>query len=226
RKCRPPGKFLQTTTTVSPGAALPPPLYPIIPDAQTIIMASSITMYCDEYHCSAGCVLFRFDTPSPQICILRNNRSKEYVLPKGHKDLGESIEDAALRETYEETGWPCEFLPTNIVTRAPPPGGSSGEMAKEAVAATREAIAVTLRNLDGKPGSTKLVFWYIAQITSTKQHQNTQMETEDLEAQFMDAEEAIRTLSRPGDRDVARRALDLVNKTRAALAAQGPPSKS
>lgn len=189
-------------------------------------MTSSMTLYCDEYHCSAGCVLFRFDAPTPQICILRNNRSTEYVLPKGHKDLGESIEQAALRETYEETGWPCEFLPTNIVTRAPPPGVSSGEVAREALGATREAIAVTLRNLEGKPGSVKFVFWYIAQITSTKQHQNTQMATEDLEAKFMDAEEAIRTLSRPGDRDVAKRALELVNKTRAAETAKGSSNKS
>lgn len=176
-------------------------------------MASSTTLFCDEYHCSAGSVLFRFDTPKPQICILKNLRTSEWVLPKGHKDLGESIEQAALRETFEETGYECEFLPTDILTRVPPPGVSSGDMAREAVGAT-EAIAITVRQLDATGRNVKFVWWYITQITSTRKQLNTQMITEALESHFFDAEEAIRTLNRPGDRDVAKRALELVKKTR------------
>ncbi|KAG8908190.1 hypothetical protein FRB99_008733 [Tulasnella sp. 403] len=180
-------------------------------------MASSTTLFCDEYHCSAGSVLFRFDTkPSPQICILRNRKSSEFVLPKGHKDLGESLEQAAIRETYEETGWPCVFLPTNILTRVPPPGVSSGDTPREALAATSEAIAVTVRQLDGSPKNVKFVWWYITQISSTQQHQDTQMASEDLEALWLNFDDAVRRLSRPSDRDVAARAVELVRKTQTA----------
>lgn len=176
---------------------------------------SSITLFCDEFHCSAGCVLFRFDTPSPQICILRNRRNNEYVLPKGHKDLDETLKEAAIRETYEETGYPCELLPVNLLTRVPPPGVSSGDSPREAADAT-EAIAITVRNLEpGNPEkNVKLVWWYIAQITSSRKVNGTQMDTEDLESQFLDADVAIRTLSRSGDRDVAGRALALVKASR------------
>src|SRR5258708_21470023 len=34
----------------------------------------------------------------------QKNSAKEWVLPKGHVDPGESLEQAALREIHEETG--------------------------------------------------------------------------------------------------------------------------
>lgn len=179
------------------------------------MMASSQTYFCDEYHCSAGCVLFRFDTPKPQICLLHNQRTGEWVLPKGHKDLGETIEQAALRETYEETGWACRFLPTNVLTRVPPPGLQSGSHPREALA-SNESIAVTVRHLDDSGRNVKFVWWFIAEITGSERIEGTQMATESFETHFEDADVAVARLSRQGDRDVAERAVDLVNKTRRA----------
>jgi 8-oxo-dGTP pyrophosphatase MutT (NUDIX family) len=56
---------------------------------------------------SAGCILFRRQQPqSPlQVCILYHTISQEYLLPKGRRDLEERTTIAALRETYEETGY-------------------------------------------------------------------------------------------------------------------------
>lgn len=64
----------------------------------------------------------------------------EWMLPKGRKDEGESIEEAsetsalapvvpahsphqaAVRETYEETGYPCSLFGVDLQTRCPPRG--------------------------------------------------------------------------------------------------------
>jgi len=61
----------------------------------------------------------------------RNDKDKtkdhEYViqesvfLPKGRKDLGETLQDAALREAYEESGYKVSFLPIYKYSQQPPP---------------------------------------------------------------------------------------------------------
>jgi 8-oxo-dGTP pyrophosphatase MutT (NUDIX family) len=61
---------------------------------------------------------------SLEACILWHSERSEYLLPKGRKDRGESLEQTALRETFEETGYPCKLLPVDMVTRAPEPGVS------------------------------------------------------------------------------------------------------
>lgn len=39
---------------------------------------------------------------SARIVVVFDRESKTWFLPKGRKDIGESLEQAALRETYEE----------------------------------------------------------------------------------------------------------------------------
>src|ERR1700733_15655642 len=81
-----------------------------------------------DFVITAGCILFRKSptTNGLQICLLhspeRDGKRGKWLLPKGRKDMGESIEAAAIRETFEETGYPCEFLPVRMPTRAPAPG--------------------------------------------------------------------------------------------------------
>lgn len=55
------------------------------------------------YH-AAGCIVVRGD----EILVIQTD--KGYELPKGHIEIGESPEDAALRETYEETGIRCKVI--------------------------------------------------------------------------------------------------------------------
>jgi 8-oxo-dGTP pyrophosphatase MutT (NUDIX family) len=54
---------------------------------------------------SAGAIILRDVEGELKIALAQHRRSsKSWTLPKGHVDPGESLEQAALREIYEETG--------------------------------------------------------------------------------------------------------------------------
>jgi len=54
---------------------------------------------------SAGAIILRGIGGELKIALAHHNNSlKEWVLPKGHVEPGESLEQAALREIHEEAG--------------------------------------------------------------------------------------------------------------------------
>jgi diadenosine hexaphosphate hydrolase (ATP-forming) len=54
---------------------------------------------------SAGAIILREIAGELKLALAHHkNSAKEWVLPKGHVDPGESLEQAALREIHEETG--------------------------------------------------------------------------------------------------------------------------
>ncbi len=54
---------------------------------------------------SAGAIILREIEGELKLALAHHkNSAKEWVLPKGHVDPGESLEQAALREIHEETG--------------------------------------------------------------------------------------------------------------------------
>lgn len=54
---------------------------------------------------SAGAIIVRASEGELKIALAHHPRSeKAWVVPKGHVEPGETIEQAALREIYEETG--------------------------------------------------------------------------------------------------------------------------
>lgn len=61
-----------------------------------------------KHHNTAGCFLVRARTDGWEICLIYRiwpNDHQGWVPPKGHVESGETLEDTAIRETIEETGY-------------------------------------------------------------------------------------------------------------------------
>jgi len=65
----------------------------------------------------AGMVLIQDKTN--KIVVIYEKQKKYWFFPRGRKDIGESLEQTALREAYEESGYRAEFLPLFTPHRAP-----------------------------------------------------------------------------------------------------------
>ena len=62
---------------------------------------------------SAGGIVFRFADSIPQLVVGRRRREKDtstWTLPKGTPNVGETLEETALREVREETGLAVRIL--------------------------------------------------------------------------------------------------------------------
>ena len=53
----------------------------------------------------AGCILINLDTK--RIALV--SRKGEFSFPKGHLEEGETLQECAIRETVEETGYNCHI---------------------------------------------------------------------------------------------------------------------
>jgi 8-oxo-dGTP pyrophosphatase MutT (NUDIX family) len=52
----------------------------------------------------AGVIPFRRTRDTIEICLIRNNGRKKWKIPKGFIDPGETVQEAALKEAWEEAG--------------------------------------------------------------------------------------------------------------------------
>ena len=57
----------------------------------------------DEPREQAGVIPFRRKRCTP-VCLIRNKGRKKWKIPKGFVDPGETVEQAALKEAWEEAG--------------------------------------------------------------------------------------------------------------------------
>ncbi|KIK98323.1 hypothetical protein PAXRUDRAFT_823967 [Paxillus rubicundulus Ve08.2h10] len=175
---------------------------------------SSLVHFSEAFVICAGSVLLRKDPQRKewQICILHSPKAEVYVLPKGRKDCGESIEVTATRETFEETGYDCKLLPCTMTTRAPLPHVNMVD-APHVVEGATEPFAFTVRNLGEK--GTKIIWWYLTIATGEVKRQGTQTNSEDFHSEFVEAGKALKKLTFQDDQEVVRKALKLVRDLRA-----------
>jgi 8-oxo-dGTP diphosphatase len=59
---------------------------------------------------AAGGLLWRAGPRGPELAVIHRPRHRDWTLPKGKLELGESFRDAALREVAEETGCGARLL--------------------------------------------------------------------------------------------------------------------
>jgi 8-oxo-dGTP pyrophosphatase MutT (NUDIX family) len=179
------------------------------------VMAASIhpsTVYLSTHFVvAAGSVLFRLspETNKLQICILYHRPTGEWRLPKGRKDCGESVDVAAVRETFEETGYRCELIVCRMPTRAPKPGVNALDSV-EILTDISEPFAVTISD-QGERGI-KMIWWFLARVKSRSHDKvdGTQTSTEQFDSHFVDAEEAASRLTFQKEREVVTQGIKLV----------------
>jgi 8-oxo-dGTP pyrophosphatase MutT (NUDIX family) len=176
----------------------------------------------------SGSILFASTRAPLQVCLLHHTERNEWLLPKGRKDRGECVPVTAMRETFEETGYPCRQLPLDMVTRAPAATAQTKD-APECVHACEEAFMLTLRRtttirpINGSASSTieeetrdggvKLIWWFAAVCTGADKVDGTQTAVESFESAFFGVDEALRRATFQTDREVIAKAVELVRAT-------------
>ena len=152
--------------------------------------------FSDHFVLSSGTVAI--DRDRDLVLLLYYRPKGEYLLPKGRKNVGESLQAAAERETWEESGYTCHLLGHNFPTRTP----QSPRMPHT------EPIAVQQRSVDGVR---KIIFWYVAQANSSDRPMaQTQEEGEDFEVRWVCRKDAPSTMSFVEDRKIVEKALSAV----------------
>ena len=159
---------------------------------------------------SVGAVLFRLSRR--EVCILHLLERDEYVLAKGRRNCGESRKDAAIRELAEESGFSCRLLHLNMSTRAPP-AVETEQLGDEARFYTGicEPFTLQLRHLG--EGDVKLIWWYIAAVNEDQPFMEDLQEGQKFAVQFYSYTEVLKKLTFQMDRDMVRRAIDIVTNT-------------
>ncbi|KXN92528.1 hypothetical protein AN958_05383 [Leucoagaricus sp. SymC.cos] len=113
----------------------------------------------------AGMVLIQRSTQ--KIVVIHESSRDYWFFPRGRKDLGESLEAAALREAYEE----AKFMPVYNPSRAPAPPGRNDLYTKPntepfyvTVMAWKETRPHRMKGPDANLGYEYFTSWYIGQI--------------------------------------------------------------
>jgi 8-oxo-dGTP pyrophosphatase MutT (NUDIX family) len=159
---------------------------------------------------SAGAVLFCL--PSREVYILHLLKSDEYILPKGRRNCGESRQAAALREILEETGFVSRLLPLNMSTRAPP-AVETKQLDDEVRFYTGicEPFNLQIRRLSNS--DVKLIWWFVATIDEDTPIERSLDDRRRYSVKFYSYTEVLEKLTFQNDRDIVKRAIDLVSNT-------------
>ena len=141
-----------------------------------------------------SCGTVTLDLQRAQVLLIRCRKTNEVLLPKGRKNIDESLQDAALRETWEETGHRAVLLPTPLPTLATDQA--------EGTLSHQEPIALSQRVNDGV---LKIIFWFSAASDSTIcDHDRPTPEDEDFETLWADLSHYERLLTFEDDKQIAR----------------------
>lgn len=180
--------------------------------------ASDFVAYCApsaDLIISCGCV--PLDISARKVLLLHDAETGITQLPKGRKNIGETTHEAALRETYEETGIPFKPLPMKVPTRATPTEAMMPQVRKTANGyaeeVTREIVNVEPSAVGYHRCSStlafKMVFWYAAVGDSTANPEDGTREPweDQYSIEWVDAKDAAGRMSMPADGEVVEKVL-------------------
>ncbi|KAJ7457012.1 hypothetical protein FB451DRAFT_1098391 [Mycena latifolia] len=193
------------------------PMFSLRPPRMSRLSSAQVpnSAWADEnFLLGAGMVVFQ---PATEKVIVVYERQKKYwFLPKGRKDVGESLETAALREAYEESSYRVEFLPLYTHTSAPlPPSARTYEPNSEPIYICTAAYPARKRRNMVLPPGEYLTFWYVGQIPADAvPEEGTRMPDEvNYETHLLTVEDALRKLY-PEEARVVHYAATLYDETR------------
>ncbi|KAL1846789.1 hypothetical protein Plec18170_008930 [Paecilomyces lecythidis] len=155
---------------------------------------------------SISCGTVTLDLAHEKVLVIRWKKTGEIFLPKGRKNIGENLEDAALRETHEETGFRVALLALPIPTLATPAAAVDDQPEDPNVVTEPVAVSHRFRN-----NKLKIIFWFVAQGDATATPDSgTQQEGEDFESIWIDRDQAVAILTFDDDRSIAQTVIDTV----------------
>ncbi|KAK6435123.1 hypothetical protein LTR95_008688 [Oleoguttula sp. CCFEE 5521] len=183
-----------------------PSRLPTIPSAMPGICSLHLS---PSFVLSSGTVTL--DVNRRKVLLIRCCNSSETLLPKGRKNKGETLDAAALRETYEETGYRATLLPLAMATLATSEQSTDRRAASDGddgLSPHTEAVAVTQRS---SHRAHKIIFWFAATAESLAMPDaDTQQEGENFQASWVSFEESQEKLTFDDDKAVAQYVIDAV----------------
>lgn len=165
----------------------------------------------EDFYLAAGTVTV--DPIARKVLILLDTQNITYQLPRGRKDIGESLAATAVRETFEETGYRPKLLAVPLTTRATIPSAGvteashpdytalqsakrdeNGNVVQGALRLSEEPFAVMQHHQN--VGALSIVLWFIGIADSNgPREMGTQMADEEYEPVWAGYEEALELLT-------------------------------
>lgn len=165
-------------------------------------MAESL-LFSSDFVVSCGTVTL--DLNAARVLTIYLPNKDEHLLPKGRINVGEDWRQAAIRETYEETGVHANMLPVAVETRA------------TLLAVDRpfhtEPFARTQRFVHGSVEKT--VYWFAATADSSIPHVKGTPEPgeEFFETRWLDYKQALDRLSFESEKSMLQKMLCIIKAT-------------
>ena len=174
RRSKPTASSLQTKPPPPPEqvpqkTAMPSSTYPHTQDSILPILSAPTLAQYDSSHLTLGAGVAIFHLASSRVVVCYHTRDEYYFLPKGRKDVDETLPRAAEREGFEESGYRNRLLPLPIAHRQPRAHGrlqveaerEGKKREKDEEVFSSEPVWAQLAPVSR--GSQYILFWYIAE---------------------------------------------------------------
>jgi 8-oxo-dGTP pyrophosphatase MutT (NUDIX family) len=173
-----------------------------------------------------SCGTVTIDPERGMLLVIWNDRLKLYQLPKGRRNLDESMFAAALRETYEETGLHVTPVQLDVATRATPPRAPEADTSKKPPNITEghpsnEFVGACLYpDPQSETEALKIVYFFAATAQCTdSMDSGTQEEWEKLDAKWIPLSEVWTTLRFEAEIQVVMKTVEDMKKSGYTVAA-------